>query len=303
VVDVMIYPLLTSGVEGAVVRVDDATERVRMEEMMIQTEKMMSVGGLAAGMAHEINNPLGIIMQSVQNVLRRISPDMRKNAEAAAHTGVDLAAIQRYFAERGILEFLADITSAGKRAATIVTNMLNFSRRTESNTAPVDLGELLKKAVELAASDYDLKKKYDFKHIEIDYDLDPELPPVPCVETKIEQVLLNLFKNAAQAIGQQGVGVRSPRIICRTRREGDVARIEIEDNGPGMDESVRRRVFEPFFTTKEVGTGTGLGLSVSYFIITDNHKGTMDVESTPGVGAKFIIRLPLPEPAVAGSGA
>lgn len=291
-VDIMIYPLLTTGVEGAVVRVDDATERVRMEEMMIQTEKMMSVGGLAAGMAHEINNPLGIILQSTQNVLRRIAPDLRKNVEAAAAAGVNLSAVQSYFEQRGIFEFLQDISSAGKRAATIVTNMLNFSRRTESDSTWVDLGELLRRTVDLAASDYDLKKKYDFRHIEIVYDLDPELPKLPCVETKIEQVILNLLKNAAQAIGQHG-GVAHPRITCRTRRADDLARIEIEDNGPGMPEHVRRRVFEPFFTTKEVGTGTGLGLSVSYFIITDNHKGSMEVESTEGVGAKFIIRLPL----------
>ena len=297
-VDIMIYPLLTSVVEGAVVRLDDTTERVRMEEMMIQTEKMMSVGGLAAGMAHEINNPLGIIMQSVQNVLRRISPDLKKNIDAASKVGTDLSLLRTYLSERGILEFLTDINNAGKRAATIVTNMLNFSRRNESSSAPVDLGDLMKKTVELAASDYDLKKKYDFRHIEIVYDLDPALPKVDCVETKIEQVLLNLLKNAAQSISTAGADGQPPHIICRTRSEGNLARIEIEDNGPGMPESVRRRVFEPFFTTKEVGTGTGLGLSVSYFIITDNHHGTMDVESTPGNGAKFIIRLPLVKPQI-----
>jgi two-component system, NtrC family, sensor kinase len=292
-VDIMIYPLVTSGVEGAVIRVDDATERVRLEEMMIQTEKMMSVGGLAAGMAHEINNPLGVIMQGVQNVVRRISPEIRKNVEAAEKSGADLGAIRTYLQERGIFEFLADINAAGKRAATIVTNMLNFSRRTESNSAPTNLGELLKRSVELAASDYDLKKKYDFRRIEIVYDLDPDLPDVPCVETKIEQVFLNLLKNAAQAIGQNGEARTLPRITCRTRQDGAFARIEIEDNGPGMPENVRRRVFEPFFTTKEVGTGTGLGLSVSYFIITDNHKGRMEVESVSGAGAKFIVHLPL----------
>jgi PAS domain S-box-containing protein len=294
-VDIMIYPLIMAGVEGAVVRVDDATERVRMEEMMIQTEKMMSVGGLAAGMAHEINNPLGIIVQSTQNVLRRISPDLRRNSEAAAAAGLSLSALQTYFAERGILEFLSDINAAGKRAATIVTNMLNFSRRTESASAPADLGELVRKSVELAASDYDLKKKYDFRKIEIVYEIDPQLPKVPCVETKIEQVILNLLRNAAQAISQQP-DHGTPRIVCRAQLDGEMARIELEDNGPGMSEAVRRRVFEPFFTTKDVGSGTGLGLSVSYFIITDNHKGTMEVESSPGVGAKFVIRLPLTQP-------
>ena len=84
----------------------------------------------------------------------------------------------------------------------------------------------------------------------------------------------------------------TPQIILRVMQEGEIVRVEIEDNGPGMDETTRNRVFEPFFTTKPVGTGTGLGLSVSYFIITENHSGTIEVESAPGKGAKFIIRLP-----------
>jgi signal transduction histidine kinase len=293
--DVVIYPLTMSESGGAVIRVDDCTERFRMEEMMIQTEKMMSVGGLAAGMAHEINNPLGIIVQSAQNMLRRVSPDLRKNQEVAEKTGISLTQVNGYLNERGIFQFLNDINAAGKRAAAIVTNMLNFSRRTESEHNPVNIGDLLKRSVELAANDYDLKKKYDFRHIEILWELDPALPEVPCVETKIEQVFLNLLKNAAQAIGIHGCSEVTPRIICRAYAQNEWAVIEIQDNGPGMDESVRRRIFEPFFTTKEVGTGTGLGLSVSYFIITDNHTGHIECESTPGVGSKFTIRLPLSE--------
>lgn len=291
--DIILCPLTMAGTEGAVLRVDDVTERVRMEEMMIQTEKMMSVGGLAAGMAHEINNPLGIIVQSAQNMLRRVSPDLRKNVEAAEKSGINLSAVNGYLQDRGIFEFLNDINDAGKRAAIIVSNMLNFSRRTESEHNPVDVGQLLRQSVELAANDYDLKKKYDFRHIEIIWELDPQLPPLPCVETKIEQVLLNLLKNAAQAIGIHGCSGTSPRINIRTAFRDGFAEIQIADNGPGMDESVRRRVFEPFFTTKEVGTGTGLGLSVSYFIITDNHHGTIECESTPGIGTTFTICLPL----------
>jgi signal transduction histidine kinase len=291
--DVVLYPLTLTGAEGAVIRIDDSTERLRMEEMMIQTEKMMSVGGLAAGMAHEINNPLGIIVQSAQNLLRRVSPDLRKNIESAEQAGISLAAVNTYLQNRGIFQFLDDINNAGKRAATIVSNMLNFSRRTESEHNPVHMGDLLRRSVELAANDYDLKKKYDFRHIDIVWDLDPTLPEVPCVETKIEQVLLNLLKNAAQAIGIDGCSEDLPKIICRTYQKEQFAVIEIIDNGPGMEESVRRRVFEPFFTTKEVGTGTGLGLSVSYFIITDNHHGEIECESTLGKGTSFIIRLPL----------
>jgi signal transduction histidine kinase len=119
------------------------------------------------------------------------------------------------------------------------------------------------------------------------------MPKVPCMATEIEQVMLNLLKNAAQAMAEKVSGGMHPRITLRLRHDGDTARIEVEDNGPGMDEKHRKRVFEPFFTTKEVGTGTGLGLSVSYFIVTSNHKGRMAVESEPGRGARFIIELPL----------
>jgi len=289
--EMMIYPLYTVGIDGVVIRLDDFTDRVRMEEMMIQTEKMMSVGGLAAGMAHEINNPLGIILQSAQNVKRRISPDLAQNEQAAARAGTTLEAIGEYFEERGLNEFLKDISDAGKRAAAIVTNMLNFSRKTESSMQPTDLADLIRRSIELAASDYDLKKRYDFRHIKIDLELDESLEKVRCIETKIEQVLLNLLKNAAQAMGEYGTV--NPSIACRTRSEGNWAILEVEDNGPGMPDSIRRRVFEPFFTTKDVGLGTGLGLSVSYFIITDNHRGQLEVESWEGKGTRFTIRLPL----------
>ncbi len=188
--DVTVYPLTANGVEGAVIRIDDVTERVRLEEMMVQSEKMLSVGGLAA-------------------------------------------------------------------------------------------------------TDYDFKKHYDFKVIEITKQYADKVPPVPCEGTKIQQVLLNILRNGAQAM--QAAGTGKPRFIIRTRfkKEHEMVCMEIEDNGPGMDEATRKRVFEPFFTTKPPGVGTGLGLSVSYFIITENHGGTLAVESMPNKGAKFIVRLPV----------
>jgi PAS domain S-box-containing protein len=290
--DVMVYPLQDGGgSEGAVIRVDDVTERVRIEQMMVQTEKMMSLGGVAAGMAHEINNPLGAITQSCQNIVRRVSPALPRNEETAAAIGVDLGEVRRYLEAREILHFLDGIQDASARAAKIVSDMLTFARYSETHRAPTDLREVLDTAVRLAASDYDLKKRYDFKHFQVDREYDDHLPPVPCDRSAIEQVLLNLLKNAAQAITETG---RAPhRIWLRTRREGTCARIEVEDNGPGMDEATRRRVFEPFFTTKPVGLGTGLGLSVSYFIVTEQHHGSMSVESSAGHGARFVIRLPL----------
>jgi PAS domain S-box-containing protein len=290
--EVMVYPLIANGVRGAVIRIDDVTARVRLEEMMVQTEKMMSVGGLAAGMAHEINNPLGAILQGCQNVTRRLSADLPKNREVAEETGLDLQRLHNYLEARGIPQFVDDIREAGSRAAKIVADMLAFSRRSEMIFVPADLHELLDISTRLAGSDYDLKKKYDFRQIEIVREYDPALGDVKCDKTEIEQVVLNLLKNAAHAMADnpsQGAN----RIILRTSKEDDFARIEVIDNGPGMDEQTRKRVFEPFFTTKEVGLGTGLGLSVSYFIITEQHNGSLSVESSPGQGARFIIRLPL----------
>ena len=289
--DVMVYPLMAESAGGAVIRMDDVTARVRIESMMVQTEKMLSVGGLAAGMAHEINNPLGVIMQGSQNILRRIDPNMPQNREAAAAIDTDLNQINRYLAERGILHFLEGIREAGSRAAKIVTDMLSFSRRSESRFAPVDLEDMLETVLRLAASDYDLKKKYDFKRIDIERDYDPALRLVHCDKTEIEQVILNLLKNAAQAMAEEGVP--TPTITLRTRREAEYALIEVIDNGPGMDEKTLKRIFEPFFTTKEVGAGTGLGLSVSYFIVTEQHNGRLAATSKPGQGAPFSIRLPL----------
>jgi PAS domain S-box-containing protein len=289
--DVMVYPLMAEGARGAVIRMDDVTARVRIESMMVQTEKMLSVGGLAAGMAHEINNPLGVILQGCQNVLRRIDPAMPQNCAMAEAVGIDLNRLHRYLEQRQVLRFLEGIREAGIRAAKIVADMLSFSRRSEAHFGLVNLEEMLETVLRLAASDYDLKKKYDFKRITIQRDYDPTLLMVHCDKTEIEQVILNLLKNAAQAMAEEGVP--TPTIVLRTRQEVEHALIEVLDNGPGMDEKTLKRIFEPFFTTKDVGVGTGLGLSVSYFIVTEQHNGRLSVTSKPGQGACFSIRLPL----------
>jgi len=289
--DVMVYPLIADSASGAVIRVDDVTARVRIESMMVQTEKMLSVGGLAAGMAHEINNPLGAILQGSQNILRRIDPAMPQNRATAEAIGIDLGQLNRYLEQRRILHFLEGVREAGIRAAKIVADMLSFSRRSESRFAPVDVEDLLETVLRLAASDYDLKKQYDFKRINIQRDFDSRLHIVHCDKTEIEQVILNLLKNAAQAMAEEDTP--SPTILLRTRYEPHYVLIEVVDNGPGMDEKTHKRIFEPFFTTKEVGAGTGLGLSVSYFIVTEQHRGRLSVASKPGQGACFSIRLPL----------
>ncbi|HCY85886.1 MAG TPA: hypothetical protein DHV36_12195 [Desulfobacteraceae bacterium] len=293
--DIAVYPLFSEYVEGAVIRVDDVTEHVKMEQMVVQSEKMMSVGGLAAGMAHEINNPLAGMMQNAQVVLRRINEDMPASVAKAKEAGTTMAAIRTFMEKRGITRQLESIHHAGVRASQIVQNMLSFSRKDYTGKTLHNIAEILDLTLELAKSDYDLKKQYDFKTIEIDKAYEVDLPQVSCEASKIQQVFFNILKNCAEAM-QDSDDARedkgTPRLTLRVFRKGPDVIVEIEDNGPGMDESVRKRVFEPFFTTKPVGKGTGLGLSVSYFIITDNHRGKMNVISAPGKGAKFVIHLP-----------
>src|SRR3990167_131450 len=219
-------PLMGGSGRGVVIRIDDITQRLNMEEMMVQSEKMLSVGGLAAGMAHEINNPLGAILHNVQNIRRRLSPELEKNREQAALIGISLSSIDRYLQAGEIPRLLDDIQQAGTRAAKIVSHMLSFSRRSDRQLAPCVLPAVIDQALEIAGNDFDLTESFDFKSLLIHREFDPNLGPVPG-------------------------------------------------------------------TTKEVGQGTGLGLSVSYFIITNNHKGQMEVQSKEGQGTCFTLRLPL----------
>jgi PAS domain S-box-containing protein len=290
--DVQICALTSEGAGRAVVRIDDISEQVRIEDIMMQTEKMLMVGGLAAGMAHEINNPLGAILQNAQNIERRVSAEIEANHAAARAVGVTLDQIREYLDKRGIITFIGHIRQAGSRASTIINNMLHFSRASESRVETVALARVIDQTLELAGNDYDMKKNFDFKNIEIVRDYDAKLPPVTMTVLEIEQVLLNIVKNAAQALAGCGVG-HKPVITVRTRCSGELALLEIEDNGPGMDEITTHRIFEPFFTTKDVGVGTGLGLAVSYAIITKNHRGRIEVASEPGAGARFTIHLPI----------
>ncbi len=299
--NVTVFPLIANGVEGVVIRVDDMTEQVRLQEMMMQSEKMLSVGGLAAGMAHEINNPLAGMMQTADNMSNRLTDvKLPSNLRAAQAADISMEAIRAFMQSRGIIRMLATINDSGRRVAEIVDNMLSFARKSDARVTSHDIATLIDKTLQLAATDYDLKKHYDFKRIEIKKEYEDNLPLVPFEGAKIQQVFLNILRNGAQAMynndeyGMVNAEGKKACFILRLAHEktADMVRIEIEDNGPGMDEETCKRVFEPFFTTKPVGEGTGLGLSVSYFIITENHGGTMNVSSEPGNGATFIIRLP-----------
>ncbi len=287
-----VYPLSGNGSRGAVARVDDVTERARIDEMMIQSEKMLSIGGLAAGMAHEINNPLAGILQNIQVLKNRMVKDLPVNTKTAKECGTTMESIKAYMERRELIKIIHTIVESGRRAAQVVENMLNFSQKSQGLARKENLCDLMDKTLELARNDYDLKKKFDFRKIKIRRSYQADMPQVVCQRSKIQQVMLNILTNGTHAMaGMDPTKERNYQFTIEIEEKMGMASLLLEDNGIGMDEAVRKRIFEPFFTTKK--NGTGLGLSISYFIITEDHGGTMEVEATPGKGSRFIIRLPI----------
>ncbi len=292
--NVILYPLASDAVQGAVLRVDDVTERVKLEDMIMQAEKVATLGGLAAGMAHEINQPLSVVIQNTQVLSDRLTSRNAKNIEAAESVGVSIDAIRDYADRRKLLELLSDVRDAGGRAARIVDSMLSFGRRSPQRLERGVLSELVDDTLELFYRDYKMMEDFDLRHIEIVRDYDPALPSVLCEPANLQQVFFNLLKNAIQALRGHRCGEHDePRIAIRLQRDGAFARIEIADNGPGIDEGLLERVFVPFVTSKGAGSGTGLGLSVSRYIVETRHRGTIAVDSAVGRGTTFAIRIPL----------
>lgn len=292
-IDLISYPLHSGDADGAVIRIDDITDNVRMEEAMIQTEKMLSVGIMAAGMAHEINNQLAGLTLGVQNILRRISPELAKNQIVSQKHGVELNKLHDYLKDRQVLEMLSGIKDSADRAGNIIENMLHFSRKSGAMFEQADISQLLDQTLNMASLDYDLKKQYDFRNIDIEKNYDSALPQIPCIPAQLKQVLLNLFRNAAQAMFQQDLQEKRAKLLVTTYLCDNNAVIEVADNGPGITQDLQQKIFEPFYTTKPADEGVGLGMFIAYFIITDTHGGHISVQSEPNQGTKFIIELPL----------
>lgn len=259
-------------------KLDEATKR------LMQSEKLASLGEMAAGVAHEINNPVGYVSSNLTTLQKYLTvyeevldaPATDEAAMTALKKKVNFAYI------RNDVRNLVNETQEGvERVKTIIKDLKDYARtNTSSNFIPSDIHVGLKSTLNIANNQ--IKNRAQIK-LELG-----DLPLVACAPSQINQVLLNLLVNAAQAIpdGKEGL------ITVRTFSDGTFANIEIEDNGQGMSEEVLHKVFDPFFTTKDPGKGTGLGLSVSQKII-QNHKGSLTVVSTLGVGSTFKITLPV----------
>jgi signal transduction histidine kinase len=196
-----------------------------------------------------------------------------------------------YLKQREIYDFIANMREAGQRASNIVRSMLQFGRSGNEGKQSADLNRVCEQAIALTSTDYDLKKSYDFRNIEMVRNYSNALPLVPVVVSELEQVLINLLKNAAQTLYSCDHTGAPAKIEVRTSSNDSFAEITVSDNGPGIPEKIRARIFEPFFTTKEVGAGTGLGLAVSYAIVTERHGGKMRVECPDAGGTCFTIQL------------
>jgi len=277
----------------------DITDKIKMQEIMIQNEKMMSIGGLAAGMAHEINNPLAGMIQNAEVIINRLTKKSLKNQAVAKEIGVDYDKVVTFLEHRQIIKMAKLIKKTGDRAAEIIQNMLSFSRRSESKFKEIELSKTVDETINLINNDFDMKKHYDFRKIKIIKNYDENLPKIIVQESKIKQVIMNILKNGAESMIEVKINkndstlIREPQFIINITNEIGFIRLEIENNGPPIPDKIRKRIFEPFFTTKDEGKGTGLGLSISYFIITKDHGGELCVKSDESFGTRFIIKLPI----------
>jgi signal transduction histidine kinase len=255
---VSVSPLLNDQEEvvGMLGIARDITDRKNLEQQFRNTERLASVGKLAAGVAHEINNPLGGILNCLYNI--------RKGSLSPARQA----------------EYLMYMEDGLHRAQKIVRQLLDFSQQHEPEFSLSQLNDIVDRV--LVLTNHALVEK----HLALHKDYEPDLPALLVDPQMIEQVLMNLILNAIQATAEGG------EIAIRTHQHEEYCEIKVTDTGSGIPADIRAHIFDPFFTTKKTGEGTGLGLSVSLGIV-ERHGGQLVVESEVGEGATFTVRLPI----------
>lgn len=264
-------------------------ELERLQAQIVHSEKMASLGQLAAGVAHELNNPAGYIYGNME-ILRRCVAGIERlqkyydDTPLPAPIADGAAAVKKEIGHEYLLadlsSIVADCHSGAERIRDVVQNLRLFSRLDEAEFKKVDLHEGLDSTIRL------LSQYYGSGRVALERDYDGALPQVDCYAGQLNQVWMNLLVNAAQAAGQEG------RVRVTTRREGEAAVIRISDTGRGIAPEHLKKIFDPFFTTKPVGEGTGLGLSITYGIV-ERHGGAIGVESRGGEGTTFTVAIPI----------
>jgi PAS domain S-box-containing protein len=302
-IDMMLSAFKVDGEQlfSAVIR--DISSRKAMEQQLLRAQKLEAVGQLAAGIAHEINTPtqyvgdnIRFLKDSFREILALIER-LRQLGDTATDGRILSADLGKALQETDTDYLLAEVPTAidqsidgVDRVSKIVRAMKDFSHPATERT-PLDINRAIASTATVASNEW--------KYIaELRTDFDPDLPAVPVMPGDFNQVILNMIVNAAHAIGDVVGDGGSSRgtITLATRRVDDRAEIRISDTGCGMTPEVAARIFDPFFTTKAVGKGTGQGLAMAHNVVVVRHGGTIKVESTPGVGTTFIIRLPLDAP-------
>ncbi|WP_345264671.1 sensor histidine kinase [Nibrella viscosa] len=267
-----------------------------IQSQLIQKEKMASLGELTAGIAHEIQNPLNFV-----NNFAEVSIEMTQELDESVQRG-DIAAVHGFTAE--LRENMGYIVENGQRAASIVRSMLEHSRSSTGERRPTDLNELADEYLKLAY--HGMRAKDPDFEVQLCTEFEGELKPVTVAPQDIGRVLLNLYNNAFYAVREKAGAVRrvgpgegsaggayQPLVSVSTHTEGDSVELRVKDNGTGIPPEIVNKIYQPFFTTKPTGQGTGLGLSLSYDIVTKGHGGEMQVESREGEGTSFVVQLPL----------
>jgi len=271
---------------------------IKLEEaqnQLVQSDKLASIGQLAAGVAHEINNPIGYVNSNISSLQLYINQlfnlialyneaedDIKVNVELTDKINALKKEIELDFLVNDISDLMTESIDGITRVKKIVQSLKDFSHVDQVISWQLaDLHAGLDSTLNVANSEL----KYTAEIVK-NYG---DIPLIECVMSQLNQVFLNIFVNAAHAITEKGI------ITISTVKKGDNVILEIADNGNGIPEKIRKRIFDPFFTTKPVGKGTGLGLSLSFGIVT-THNGNIEVESIEGKGTKFIITLPITQP-------
>lgn len=269
-VNIRVSPSKYLGQEAFIVTTSDITQRVEMEQQLIHASKMATLGEMATGIAHELNQPLSVIKTSSNFFVRKV----KKEEPIEAKT---------------LLTMADKISSNVDRATRIINHMREFGRKTFESREEVDVNKVLRDAYDI------LGQQFKLRGIEVFWALQDGLPMIMAEPSRLEQVIINLLVNARDAIEDKiggGKGQRGEeKIFVKSFTEGKSVVAEVEDTGPGIPGAVMGKIFEPFFTTKKAGKGTGLGLSISYGIVKD-FGGTIEALSNKGKGARFVMRFP-----------